>query len=181
MVKQAYLIHGTSTRDDDWFPWLEEAAKPAISIDRLMLPNPFDPDPQEWAAAIDQEVPTKDGIILIAHSLGCISALRFIERHQLKDARLLLVGAFDHSLPLYPQLNGFVQPALDYAKVTPKVSEATVITAKDDPIAPYQGSVKIAHQLGAKLIVQATGGHFLGANGYTHFPLALTELKRIAE
>ncbi len=23
-MKNAYLIHGTSTRDDDWFPWLEE-------------------------------------------------------------------------------------------------------------------------------------------------------------
>ena len=28
-MKKAYLIHGTSTRDDDWFPWLEKAARPA--------------------------------------------------------------------------------------------------------------------------------------------------------
>ncbi len=180
-MKKAYLIHGTSTRDDDWFPWLEQAAKPNIAVDRIMLPNPFAPDPQEWADAIDQQVPAQDGVILIAHSLGCISTLRFVERHDLHDARLLLVGAFDEPLPMYPQLNGFVQPRLDYQKVTPKVGQATVITAKDDPIAPYKGSVEVAHQLGAKLIVQATGGHFLGADGYTQFPLALKELSRITK
>ena len=40
-MKKAYLIHGTSTRDDDWFPWLEKAARPAIELDHLWLPDPF--------------------------------------------------------------------------------------------------------------------------------------------
>ena len=105
-MKKAYLIHGTSTRDDDWFPWLEQAAKPNIAVDRIMLPNPFAPDPQEWADAIDQQVPAQDGVILIAHSLGCISTLRFVERHDLHDARLLLVGAFDEPLPMPGEGNG---------------------------------------------------------------------------
>ena len=180
-MKKAYLIHGTSTRDDDWFPWLEQAAKPAINLDRIWLPNPFNPNPQEWAAAIDQQVPVTDGLILVAHSLGCISALRFIAYHKVHDARLLLVGAFDQPLPAYPQLNSFVSPALDYQQIAPKVSAATVITAKDDPIAPFQGSVAVAHHLGAKLIVQETGGHFLGPAGFTTFPLAAKELQRIAK
>lgn len=180
-MKNAYLIHGTSTRDDDWFPWLEAAVKPAIDLTRIWLPNPFDPLPQEWADAIDQQVPADNGVILVAHSLGCISALRFIERHQLTDARLLLVGAFDQPLPAYPQLDSFVTPPVDYQQVTPKISKATVITAKDDPIAPYQGSVAVAHHLGVKLIVQATGGHFLDADGFKRFPLAEKELRRITD
>lgn len=181
MTKKAYLIHGTSTRDDDWFPWLEAAVKPAIELDRIWLPNPYDPLPQEWADAIDKQVPVEDGLVLVAHSLGCISAIRFIERHQLKNARLLLVGAFDQPLPAYSSLDPFVTPAVDYQQVVPKVSKATVITAKNDPIAPYKGSVAVAHRLGAKLIVQETGGHFLDADGFTEFPLAEKELRRIAE
>lgn len=101
-MTKAYLIHGTSTRDDDWFPWLEEAVAPAIKLDRIWLPEPFNPSPIEWAQAIDQQVPAEDGVVLVAHSLGCISALRFIERHRINDARLLLVGAFDQPLPTYP-------------------------------------------------------------------------------
>ena len=47
-MKEAYLIHGTSTRDDDWFPWLEKAARPAIELDRLWLPDPFAPQQAAW-------------------------------------------------------------------------------------------------------------------------------------
>lgn len=179
-MTKAYLIHGTSTRDDDWFPWLEKAVAPAISLDRIWLPEPFNPSPTEWARAIDQQVPAEDGVVLVAHSLGCISALRFIERHSLADARLLLVGAFDQPLLAYPQLAAFTTPALRYDQVAPKVSKATVIAAQDDPIAPFKGSARVAHALGAKFIAQATGGHFLSSDGFTTFPLAAKELQRIA-
>lgn len=179
-MTNAYLIHGTSTRDDDWFPWLEKAAAPAIKLDRIFLPNPFAPRTTEWDAAVDQQVPADDGLILVAHSLGCVTALRFVARHHLHDAHLLLVGAFDQGLPAYPELDEFMTPAPDYKKIKPKVSKATVITAKDDPIAPYHDSVNVAHRLGAKLIVQDTGGHFLTSDGFREFPLALKELHRLA-
>ena len=180
-MTKAYLIHGTSTRDDDWFPWLEEAVAPAISLDRIWLPEPFNPSPTEWARAIDQQVPAENGIVLVAHSLGCISALRFIERQQIRDARLLLVGAFDQPLPTSPQLDGVVTPPLQYDQVTPKVSQATVIAAQDDPIAPFTGSAQVARALNAKFIGQAIGGHFLSSGGFTTFPLAAKELQRIAK
>lgn len=109
MTKKAYLIHGTSTKDDDWFPWLEKAAAPEIKVDRLDLPNPFDPDQQQWNQAVDAQIPVEDGITIIAHSLGCVTALRYVERHQIKDVKLILVGAFVDNLPAYPKLNNFMQ------------------------------------------------------------------------
>ncbi|MGM9906966.1 RBBP9/YdeN family alpha/beta hydrolase [Limosilactobacillus sp.] len=180
-MQNAYLIHGTSTKDDDWFPWLEEACAPQINLDRISLPNPFAPQAAEWNDAVDQQVPATDGLILVAHSLGCITALRFVARHQIHDVRLLLVGAFDKGLPTYPELDSFMIPVPDYRQITPKVSKATVITAKNDPIAPYRDSINVAHQLGAKLIVQPTGGHFLTSDGFSAFPLALKELQRLSK
>lgn len=179
--KRAYLIHGTSTRDDDWFPWLEEAAKPGIIVDRLTLPNPFNPNPDRWQDACDAQITPTTGMTLIAHSLGCVTALRYIERHDVKNVRLLLVGAFDQALPDYPQLNSFVQPAIDYDKVKPKLAGSTVICAQNDPIAPYQDGVAVSQRIGAKLIVQPTGGHFLSSDGYQEFPLTLEELQRLAK
>lgn len=178
---QAYLIHGTSTRDDDWFPWLEKAVAPQIKLDRLWLPEPFNPDPQEWTAALDDQIPHAAGqsVTLVAHSLGCIAALRFVERHAVQNVNLVLVGAFAEPLPMYPQLDGFVTPALDFQNVRAKVGQATVITAQDDPIAPYKDSVAVANHIGAKLIVRPTGGHFLSDDGYTEFPLVQTELERM--
>lgn len=179
MMKKAYLIHGTSTRDDDWFPWLEKAVAPEITLDRIWLPNPFNPDATEWQGAIDDQIPHEDGqseITIVAHSLGCIAALRFVERHTLTNINLILVGAFAKPLPNYPQLNGFVTPPVDCQNVKGKINRATVITAQNDPIAPYQYSVEVANHIGAKLIVQPTGGHFLSADGYSEFPLVKKEL-----
>ena len=47
-------------------------------------------------------------------------------------------GAFDQPLPDYAGLDEFMQGGVDYRQVRPKISRATVITAQNDPIAPYQ-------------------------------------------
>ena len=180
-MKNAYLIHGTSTRDDDWIPWLEEEAKPVITLDRIWLPNPFNPQQAEWDQAVDDQIHPQDNLILVAHSLGCITALRYIEHHHVKDARLLLVGAFDKELPAYPELDEFMKDRPHYEHILPKLAKATVITAKDDPIAPYQNSIVVANKIRAKLIVKEKGGHFLTSDGFTKFPLALKELNRLAK
>lgn len=172
-----YLIHGTSTKDDDWFPWLEQAAKPSIKVKRLTLPNPFNPKQDEWAAAVNQQIPAQDGVTIIAHSLGCITALRFVEQHQISNVNLILVGAFAEPLPTYPELDNFMTPRPDYSQIKDKIAQATVITAQNDPIAPYQYAVAVANSINAKLLLRPTGGHFLSSDGYQEFPLVLDELQ----
>ena len=78
--------------DDDWFPWLEQAVAPAIQLERLWLPEPFNPDVQAWDRAIDDQITKDDDLTIVAHSLGCIAALRFIQRQSLHNVRLILVG-----------------------------------------------------------------------------------------
>lgn len=72
-------------------------------------------------------------------------------------------------------------PTPNYQQINPKISKATVITAKDDPIAPYKNSIEVANKIRAKLIVQETGGHFLSSDGFTKFPLVLKELNKLAK
>ena len=180
-MKKVYLIHGTSTRDDDWFPWLEQAVAPAIQLERLWLPEPFNPDVMEWDRAIDEQSTENTDLTIVAHSLGCIAALRFVKRHPLHNVRLILVGAFAQPLPNYPELDDFMTPAINLKQLQEKISQAVVITAQNDPIAPYQFSVAVANQLGAKLILRPTGGHFLTADGFREFPLVKTELEKIVK
>lgn len=177
----AYLIHGTSSRDDDWFPWLEEAAQPEIDVERIFLPDPYQPVQADWNEAVDDQIPAEDGVTLIAHSLGCVTALRFIERHRIAHANLILVGAFDQPLPAYPDLAEFMKPAPRYDKITPKVDQAVVITAVDDPIAPFDDAVKVANSLDGDIIARSRGGHFLASDGFTKFPLVLEELQKIMQ
>ena len=91
------------------------------------------------------------------------------------------MGPFDKGLPAYPELDEFMKDHPHYEQIFPKLTKATVITAKDDPIAPYQNSIAVANKIRAKLIVKEKGGHFLTSDGFTKFPLALKELNRLAE
>lgn len=176
-----YIIHGISTRDDDWFPWLEATLQPPIQLKRLWLPNPFNPDPLEWDQAIAEQIEPADGMLLVAHSLGCLATLRYVEQHDLKDVRLVLVGAFDQPLADYPQLDDFCQPPLDYEQIKPKIKAATVITAQDDYVASAALAVQVAQHLDAKLINLPTGGHFLTNDGFQQFPLVKKECLKIME
>ena len=179
MTKKVYLIHGTSTRDDDWFPWLEQELKPDIDLDRIFLPDPFNPQQTAWDGAVDDQLPHGGEVTLVAHSLGCVTALCYAARQPLTKVNRVLVGAFDKPLPAYPQLDDFMAAKVDYAAIKNKLGQATVITAQDDPIAPYQYAVAVANQLGAKLIVRPDGGHFLSSDGYSKFPLVAKEVERV--
>ena len=89
MMTTAYLIHGTSTRDDDWFPWLEEALAPAVKLERLWLPNPFAPMQAAWDSALEDQIKPADGLTLVAYSLPMVGSA------------LLL---FDHVIPCHRQV-----------------------------------------------------------------------------
>ncbi|ARA99952.1 alpha/beta hydrolase [Limosilactobacillus fermentum] len=118
MMTTAYLIHGTSTRDDDWFPWLEEALTPAVKLERLWLPNPFAPMQAAWDSSLEDQIKPADGLTLVAHSLGCVTALRYLARHpEIKGANLVLVGAFVDPLPTYPSLDAYMAGELDLKEV----------------------------------------------------------------
>ena len=181
-MKKAYLIHGTSLPDDDWFPWLKKTARQKLNctVKIVDLPQPFSPHPSEWDAACDRSIVATDGVTIIAHSLGCIEALRFIEQHDVQQANLILVSGFDEPIYTYPELNSFADHTFNYARdILPKVANAVVVTAKDDRIVPTQFSQTMAQHLRAKLILQSTGGHFLGDAGYTKLPVVLEELERV--
>lgn len=183
-----FVVHGTSTKDDDWFGWLEHAAAqltPPINVTRLDLPHPFAPHPQAWQKAIDRQIPVTDPtspIVIVAHSLGCAASLRWIESHpQLTNVRLILVGSFDQPLAGYPMLDAFVTPAFQYERIRASLKACEVITAQDDPIAPSRVSQNMAESLHAQLIVRLHGGHFLSSDGYDRFPLVLKEVQRFAQ
>ena len=173
MTKKAYLIHGTSTRDDDWFPWLEAAVKPAIELDRIWLPNPYDPLPQEWANAIDKQVPVEDGLVLVAHSLGCISAIRFIERHQLKDARLLLVGAEAGEGPLPAAPYGLFAVRLEPAAGRRPVSEHSVRRVLESVLVSELVSLAVSEAQAIKLTTMTSASSSASSFFMVHFLLSL--------
>lgn len=82
-----YVIHGyTSSSQAEWFPWLKEQFKNSqVKIDILNMPDSDDPHLEPWLKHLRKNVLDIDeNTIFIGHSLGCVTALRYILEKNIK-------------------------------------------------------------------------------------------------
>ncbi|MAI90942.1 alpha/beta hydrolase [Ponticaulis sp.] len=183
-ASEVVIVHGyMAGPDEHWFPWLSDAAQAeGFEARRLALPDADNPDAQTWRSVIAQDIAgASESTFIVAHSLGSISTLRALSDLP-ADTRiggLVLVSGFYDTLDVIPALDEFLDSGVDFDRVNEMVDACVVITARNDELVPYQLSDRLAAAMGCKLIVLNEGGHFLGSDGYTEFPLVLNELMRL--
>lgn len=175
---RVFIIHGyAASPSDHWFSWLEQALeRRGATVTILDLPTPDAPTPEAWQRALREQIAEPDARTwFVAHSLGGIALLRYLT--QAADIRriggFVLVSGFNAPLPALPQLDAFVVPDLDTSRLVRMAAQRIVVAAEDDAIVPYASSRRLAETLDARLVSVARGGHFLGSDGYTQFPLLL--------
>lgn len=180
-----YVIHGyTSSSEAEWFPWLKEQFKnSAVKIYIPDMPDSQDPHLKPWIKHLNENVLDIDeNTIFIGHSLGCVTALRYILEKNIKIKGAILVSGFINENPMDEQTGGlqeFVDGSLDIAKIKSLIPSRIVVTAKDDDIVPTEATQKLAKELEAKLIITSSGKHFIARDGYTDFPLLLNEIQEL--
>ncbi|KQQ89243.1 hypothetical protein ASF77_11370 [Massilia sp. Leaf139] len=178
--RQVYIVHGyTAAPTDHWFPWLKERlAADGIGVDILPMPDPDNPVPQDWDAFLDERIVRRDAdTYLVAHSLGCIGVVR--HALQARDARyggMLLVAGFMAPVPGLPALDGFSADLGPIGELRTRVRRRTVIASRDDASVPYAMTQELAARLDADFVTVERGGHFLGREGFTAFPLVYERL-----
>lgn len=180
-----YIIHGYGAGPQHhWFPWLaEQARKQGAEATVLSLPDPSAPRPEAWQQALREAVPAPDcNTLFVAHSLGCISLLRYLDSlpGERKIGGLILVSGFSGPLPILPALDAFTATPIDYARIRQMTPHRIVIGAADDAIVPYALTEALGKSLEAKSVKLEKGGHFLADDGFTEFPRVLDELRAIA-
>lgn len=178
-----YIVHGYgASPSEHWFGWLKtEIEKTGATVSIIDLPTPDDPQPQGWQRALETQVTSLDkNTYFVAHSLGSITLLRFLEKHTSNTpiGGYILVSGFNERPPTLPQLDRFITPDIDYGKLVQRASSRIVIAAPDDAVVPYRFSQALAKSLDARFITVEQGNHFLGSDGFTEFPLVLTELQK---
>lgn len=183
MKKQVFIVHGFgASPKSNWFLWLQkELQKQGVEAKILSLPNPNDPNLQEWKDTIKKEVQFNENSYLVGHSLGCISILQTLQdlKEGSKLAGIVLVSGFNESLPILPQLDSFTKPPLNWNKIINASKHRVVISARDDEIVPTQLSDNLAKNLQATFIQTQNGGHFMDKEGFTKMPLVLGILNYI--
>ncbi len=175
-----FIVHGyMASVDSHWFPWLQEKLSAlGASAKIVQLPQPNHPDAEEWAAALREQIGRVDAnTYIVAHSLGCISSLLYLQQHpdrvQSQLGGAILVSGFAESLAALPELNPFMHAPLNDERLVSAIRERAVIAARNDEIVPVEASRQLAQRLDAELHELERGGHFLDSDGFTEFPLAL--------
>ncbi len=181
----AVLVHGwRGWPENAWFPWLRmqlEARGWTVIVPAL--PNPMVPERTAWVAAVEMAIQSViDGgvpaskITLVGHSLGCLTILRALERHEGKPfANVVLVSGFGRNFGAFGLGPWFDHPLkFDLIRATSK--RWGVLHGEGDVIVPVQEGKWLADQLGVPVTRTEWPGHFMHEEGVTQLPEVLDAL-----
>ncbi len=117
--------------------------------------------------------------ILIGHSLGAATVLRFTEYAQIQPSRVILVGPVAKDIPSianeeYPdEFFSYRDSPYDTEYLQKAIPEVILFLSHDDPYIDFDPTLAYYRQLfGDKLTLReyANAGHFNTPAGYREFP-----------
>lgn len=178
--KKFLIIHGyTASPEKNWFPWLKsELEALGAFVNVPTMPDSQAPNPEKWQQRL-QHLPFEvdDNTVLIGHSLGCVTALRFLQNAGQSVAGYVLVSGFDNEQPTLPELQQHTAEPLDYNELIEIANNRVSIISSNDEIVSPTSSKALAEALKTQVIIEDAAGHFLDREGYTEFKTLLNVIK----
>ncbi|OBV28636.1 hypothetical protein BKN38_07000 [Helicobacter sp. CLO-3] len=181
--KRVIIVHGYGgDSKSHWFVWLKnELEKQGARVVAPDMPDSLSPTPKAWIAALRETIGDIDeNTFIVAHSLGCISALRYIEGLDARErlGGVVLVGGFYEPLSILPKLDPFVAEPLQGAKLAKMIKNRVVLSAKDDKVVLTNLSENLAKAIDAEFIQLPSGGHFMKDEVGDKLPIVLELLHK---
>jgi len=122
-----------------------------------------EPELEDWVAGLDAAM--TPGAVIVAHSLGCLTALAWLGRHPGVAAGAFLVAVPDPEGPDFPDtITGFARPR------TRPDERLLMVGSTDDPYAGWDYTVATAATIGAALVELDAAGHISTASGRGPWP-----------
>ena len=102
-MNKIYMVHcWDGTKDDGWYPWLDEKINDKNNkVIRFNMPNTENPKIEEWVSELDKQVDILNkNTYFIGHSIGCQTILRYLENKNVdKIGGILFVAPWLDLLP----------------------------------------------------------------------------------
>ena len=166
-MKRAVIVHCWGGGPDyAWYPWVaKQLEDKGFTVTVPEMPDTEEPQLKKWLARLKEVIGTPDDeLVLIGHSLGCATVLRYLEQlpKEQQVGKVMLVAAFTDPIGFKELENFFVKP-LNFAKIKPKSRDGFVVLQSDnDPFVSEQYGIRLEEELGAELLIKEGAEHMSG-------------------
>ena len=161
--KTLVLVHGWGgTHPLHWQNWLKQKAIESRKMDVLfpLMPNYDFPVLSEWLSTLEKNISAPAQTILIGHSLGCPTILRYLEKLPKGESVGLVVLVSGFARPLgITEIDDFVRVPFDWKKIKESAKKFAVIFSDNDPFISVDESRHLSDSLGVKPIAEKNAGH----------------------
>ena len=186
--RRVHVVHGfDSAPENNWFPWLRERlSADGVEVTAVRLPDAAHPDRRAWEAALADSLGggvdggggvggVDERTSIVAHSLGCITTLRYLASlpGEWRLRRLVMVAGFLEPLPALPELDGYLAGGAETRGLAGHIGRVAVLASDDDPTVPAAHTRHLARALGTVPTIVKGVGHFTTDDGVTALPEVL--------
>ncbi|MFH1587914.1 MAG: alpha/beta hydrolase [Candidatus Diapherotrites archaeon] len=177
-----FIFHGTAGfPEENWFPWLKKKLE-SINCEVLVpqFPTPKGQSLANWFNVFEKYNNFfNSNTILVSHSLGGAFLLRVLEKTKIKVKAAFIVSAPVGVLPIKNYIADlpFIKEPFDWIKIKKNCQKFYVFHSDNDSFISIGNGIKIAEELGTKLIVVPKAGHFNKTAGYIKFDLLFEKIK----
>lgn len=178
------IVHGwDASPTANWFVWLkkilEEDGFYCVVPD---MPESALPKLDAWIHHLKttiEKLPRNKKLILIGHSLGCITIAHYLARTPNSHADgCVFVAGFSGNIRIRA-FKEFYEIPIDLKAARAKIGKSISILSLDDKAVPPEKSRELARELGSETIEVSGYGHFMGSEGVTQLPMILPEIQKL--
>ncbi len=186
-MARAIVIHGWGgSPKNDWMPWIKKALKEkGYEVFVPEMPNTEHPKIIPWVKKLKETIgEVRSDDILIGHSIGCQTILRYLETLDTKQKvksvilvapwQFLILDENEEQTDANPWLNA----PNDLGKVKDKAKKFVAIFSSNDPFVPLKENEEYYKEnLNPKIIIKKKMGHFTTSDGISELPFLMDLLK----
>lgn len=165
-MKRAIVIHcWDGTPSYAWYPWLKkELENKGYQAQVPAMPETELPKQSKWVPKLAEVAGQPDeGLVLVGHSVGCITILRYLEGlpEGQKVGKCVFVAGFTDNLG-FDELKNYFENEINWEKIKTHCEKFVAIYSDDDPYVPLKHADVFEEKLGAKVVIENKKGHFSG-------------------
>lgn len=165
-MKRVIIVHcWDGTPEYCWYSWLKrELEAKGVEVIVPAMPETSSPMMNLWVPALADVVGKPDEeTILVGHSIGCATIMRYLEtlgEHE-KIGGAVFVAGFTTDLG-FEEIHNFFETPLDFQEIRSHLPRLTAIYSDDDPFVDVKYAKILEDELGAQTILLKRMKHFSG-------------------